>query len=76
LTGFLPVFGSTNDASRAITSSRTRSKSPGSTIPSGSRPARLIETPSPVERIVVYAFVFAQFTDCGSCTFPCSPKMS
>ena len=45
-------------------------------MPSGSRPARLIETPSAVERIVVNAFVFDQFTDCGSEIFPCSPSMS
>jgi hypothetical protein len=29
-----------------------------------------------VERIVVNAFVFDQFTDWGSETFPCRPSMS
>jgi hypothetical protein len=62
--------------SASITWSRTFSKSAGSTIPSGSRPARLIETPSPVERIVVNALVLDQFTDCGSETFPCRPRKS
>jgi hypothetical protein len=36
----------------------------------------LIETPSPVERIVVNALVLDQFTDCGSETFPCRPRKS
>src|SRR3990170_1028807 len=45
-------------------------------MPSGSRPARLIETPSPVERIVVKALVLDQFTDCGRLTFPCRPPRS
>ena len=45
-------------------------------MPSTSRPARLMLTPSPVERIVVYACVFAQFTDCGRLTLPCRPSRS
>ena len=45
-------------------------------MPSGSRPARLIETPSPVDRTEVYARVFCQFTDWGRETLPCSPSAS
>ena len=44
--------------------------------PIGLAPREVDRDALPVERIVVYAFVFDQFTACGSRTFPCSPNTS